>query len=386
MNILIYIDFPLVLNTGGVQRSTLAMAEMFMKSDHFCVILQKSRNIETSSINGVELLNLHDISSIKSVSRYREILQDYAIDIVINQSGFDLNVTRFLAKHKPQEVRLISTLRMNPLNFVQNYTNIIESKYTGWKRVVLKNVIAEKLALTYHRIKQAYILNKLMELNDYFTVLNESFVNELNHFWINESLIRQKVRAIPNVFFPVELNDSPKENVILYVGRLEKNQKRVDLLGEIWNKLIPELPDWKFIIVGDGSNRVWLEEYFQEKALDNRIEFKGSIDPTPYYRSAKIFCFTSAYEGLGNVLIEAQQYGVVPVMFNSYSAANDLVLDEQTGFLVKPYDIEGFSLKVLELAKSEGMRTVFGEQAKRNAKRFEFTEISKHWAALCTKN
>jgi glycosyltransferase involved in cell wall biosynthesis len=78
-----------------------------------------------------------------------------------------------------------------------------------------------------------------------------------------------------------------------------------------------------------------MEKFCQEHELD-RVTFFGKDNPNEFYKKAKIFHMTSAYEGFGNVLVEAQSYGCVPFLFNSYSAALDIVSHKENGILVTP--------------------------------------------------
>lgn len=61
-----------------------------------------------------------------------------------------------------------------------------------------------------------------------------------------------KVIAIPN---PVSFNSNhctrSKEQEILYVGRIDFYQKKIDILLQIWKNIFNKYPDWKLTIVGE---------------------------------------------------------------------------------------------------------------------------------------
>ena len=50
-----------------------------------------------------------------------------------------------------------------------------------------------------------------------------------------------------------------KKNELLFVGRVNITQKRVDILLEIWHKIFLNFPDWELNIVGDGEDLNYLK-------------------------------------------------------------------------------------------------------------------------------
>ena len=55
------------------------------------------------------------------------------------------------------------------------------------------------------------------------------------------------------------------------------------------------------------------------------IYFEGNKNPLPYYQKASVFLMTSALEGWGLTITEAQQFGVVPVAFDSYPSLHEVI-------------------------------------------------------------
>lgn len=373
------------MNTGGVQRSTHKMAFIFQSKGHNCYILERSDNQDSREVDGLKVIAIQSLETATEKDRYKKYLKNYKIDVIINQMGSDIKVTRFLHKHKHDSIRLLSTLRMNPKNFAINLKDILGEELKKKGLGFFNTAVLRQIILAYHRLKQAYILSSIIKMNDFFILLNQNFIPELGYFWIDTKKHANKLKAIPNLFTPVEQQISEKENIILYVGRLSRNQKRTDLLMTIWKDLHGRLPDWMFMVIGDGEDKSWMQSYAELNEL-KRINFLGYQDPQLYYRKAKILSFTSAYEGFGNVLVEAQQHGVVPVMFNSYSAAPDIVINDDSGFLIKPFDIQEFSNKTLTLAQNHSTWEVFSKSACKNAKRFEENSVYPMWRELIEFN
>lgn len=381
MNILIYIDFPFQLHTGGVQRSTHKMAKLFQSKGHRCFVLARGNEGDDTQVDGIDVFSINGLNDTASIAKYKHYLEKYRVDVVLNQMGFDLKVTDFLSNYKTDKVRLMSTLRMNPKNFSDNLPDILGVELQK-RRVGFLNIgTVRQVILLYHQLKQGFILKSIIEKSDYFILLNKNFIPELPYFGIDVQKKSSKLKAIPNLFSPVQPHDSKKENVVLYVGRLSRNQKRTDLLMRIWKDLHAKLAEWKFIVIGDGEDSAWMQSYAEQHKL-NRVSFLGYQDPQPYYKKAKILSFTSAYEGFGNVLVEAQQHGVVPIMFNSYSAAAEIVLDGVSGYQIDPFNCAEFVNKTALLAKDENLFERLSNGAKKQAEEFGEEKVYGLWEEL----
>ena len=115
------------------------------------------------------------------------------------------------------------------------------------------------------------------------------------------SLLRQDVRkkfGIENCF------------VLGFVGRLEP-VKNVVFLIELMEKLVKENKNIRLLIVGDGSQRIFLQELVEKKLLEDYILFIGNVtDVEKYYQAFDVFLIPSFFEGFSLVLLEAQCSGV----------------------------------------------------------------------------
>lgn len=97
--------------------------------------------------------------------------------------------------------------------------------------------------------------------------------------------------------------------VIVGMGRLAR-QKGFDVLIDAASKL-PNFPDWKIDIYGDGPERDALQRRIEDLELQNRITLQGYTEqPHEALREADIFVLPSQYEGFGLVIAEAMMHGV----------------------------------------------------------------------------
>jgi glycosyltransferase involved in cell wall biosynthesis len=130
--------------------------------------------------------------------------------------------------------------------------------------------------------------------------------------------------------------------VIGYAGRLAK-QKRVHDL--VWGmQLLRQLTDnVYFLVVGDGPERQNMVELARHMGCDHLMRFLGHReDALELIGIMDVMWLASEFEGMSNSLTEAMAAGV-PVVASDIPPNRELVVDGETGFLVKLGDCVGFA-------------------------------------------
>lgn len=212
-----------------------------------------------------------------------------------------------------------------------------------------------------------------------FVLLSEKFISAFPP----AKKFPRKVCAIPNPasFAPAENPLAEKKRELLFVGRLENGQKRVDLLLRIWARLEKRFPEWSLRVVGDGPDAPKIRAFAGTLGLE-RVSFEGFCAPAPYYRDAAIFCMTSAFEGFGMVLVEAAAFGCVPVAFDSYAAVRDIIDDGENGVLVSAFDLDAYTETLAQLMRDDALRERLGSAARDCVSDFSADKIAARWEAL----
>tara|TARA_B100001778_G_scaffold326494_1_gene323244 strand:- start:174 stop:2801 length:2628 start_codon:yes stop_codon:yes gene_type:complete len=124
-------------------------------------------------------------------------------------------------------------------------------------------------------------------------------------------------------------------------------EKRPFLWIDSISKVMEQHDNCHAILIGGGGLMEQVSEYIRGKDLQDKIHLIGQ---TRYVKSwldkFDIFLLTSIVEGLPNVLIEAQAFGI-PVITTNAGGASDTIIDGETGFVVKD-DCENISQKIIE--------------------------------------
>ena len=196
-----------------------------------------------------------------------------------------------------------------------------------------------------------------------------------------------KTYYIPNIIGePFEnqekINFKDKENLISFVGRLDK-EKNVIALLEIFKKDNVS-KDWKLQIIGDGSERKNLEQFVEKNQLQDRVIFYGtktSEEILKLLRRSKIFGFTSLKEALPTVLLEAMFCGNAIISYNCNYGPSDIVKNN-SGFLIDVNNKEDFIQKLEMLTNSDEKLEKMMESASKEAQNWKQNEILKKWQEI----
>lgn len=166
-------------------------------------------------------------------------------------------------------------------------------------------------------------------------------------------------RPISKADARMQLGITPKDKVVLYVGRFDK-RKGIETLVRATSELRAQLEQsaeidpqhLKLMVVGgsdpqeaDGAERCRIEEIVTELDLNANTEFVGMVGHDRlalYYTAADVCVIPSHYEPFGLVAIEAMACGT-PVVASAVGGLKFTVISEETGLLVPPRDVSKFA-------------------------------------------
>lgn len=130
--------------------------------------------------------------------------------------------------------------------------------------------------------------------------------------------------------------------LVLSVGTLKK-VKRYDLLIEAFSKLPRDL-NATLAIVGEGAERRRLMRLAESLNISDKVLMPGYIeDPGSWYAHADVFALSSEYEGFGNVIVEALEYGLPVVSTDCPYGPSEILAGGKYGTLVACNDSDALS-------------------------------------------
>lgn len=167
----------------------------------------------------------------------------------------------------------------------------------------------------------------------------------------------------------LEKFDLQNQKVILTVARLSKG-KGQDTVIKALPRILREIPNTKYVVVGDGSVRSELEKLVDELRLRKSVVFTGGISREElgsFYNICDVFVMLSRRgkkESFGLVYLEAWAHEK-PVIGGNVGGVGEVIDDGKTGFLVDPNDIEAAVESICRLLKNEDLAKSLGKAGRR---------------------
>ena len=134
-------------------------------------------------------------------------------------------------------------------------------------------------------------------------------------------------------------------------------------------KSLEYLPEnYSLILVGDGLEKNKYIEYASSKKLSSRVIILSNFKNVPdVYKMADIYLFTSVFEPLGQVILEAGASGLPLVAFEPSSLVKTAILEIEISnniHLVKGLDAEELAKVVLSIndEKSESISELYSDK------------------------
>lgn len=172
---------------------------------------------------------------------------------------------------------------------------------------------------------------------------------------------------------------------VIFAGRLFKH-KRLDLLIKAVAKLSDSGKNVRCLIIGEGSERLGLEQLASKLNVNKLIAFhdfyEDSADVYANIKASKVYASPSEREGFGISAIEANACGK-PIVTNlaSGNATKDLVVEGRNGFIFKGNASN--LATTLKIAIRSSKKTE--EQCIEYAKKFDWGSLSKQLSRVYTQ-
>lgn len=220
----------------------------------------------------------------------------------------------------------------------------------------------------------------VLHFADHVLVYGDSLVNYVLDLGIDKNkIIIENIGADGSVFYPTEKDENLKkelklmnEPVVMCIGRLSK-EKLVNYLIDCIPFVLEDMPNTKFIFVGDGPAKSELIEQSTRLRVQNSVIFCGAKpanELVKYYNFADIMFFGQG----GFAIIESALCGKPAVAFD-YDRANHLIKHGYNGYITElnPMAMSKF---IISLLKNNELRETLGKNARDEALTKYTTEVN----------
>lgn len=276
----------------------------------------------------------------------------------------DLGASRVLAS-LPGLVRYLRQERPRALLSAINHANVAALWARRLARVPTRVVVSEHNTLSRGSANATSLRARLMPLwvrafypwADAVVAVSEGVAKDLIRI---TGLPPEKVQIIYNPVVTPELYARAEEPldhlwfapgespVVLGVGRLTA-QKDFPTLIRAFAEVRRQRPA-RLIILGEGEDRPRLEALVKELGLENDVALPGFVEnPWAYMAQAAVFVLSSAWEGFGNVLVEAMACGCPVVSTDCPSGPAEILENGKYGPLVPVGDVESLGRAIIRV-------------------------------------
>ena len=124
--------------------------------------------------------------------------------------------------------------------------------------------------------------------------------------------------------------------------------------------VVREIPDARFLILGEGELRSALERQVHDLGLDRHVLLPGfRADAIGLQKSFDVFAMSSVTEGLGSAMLDAMACGT-PVVATRAGGIPEAIVDEEHGLLVPPHDAAALAKGIIRLLQDADLRLRLG--------------------------
>ncbi|NFO11340.1 glycosyltransferase family 4 protein [Clostridium botulinum] len=373
-----------IFTIGGVQRVLSVIASELSKyhtidilcTDDNLVIDRKMYNLNqnVNIVNPTGLKNKNIINKVfKGINRITGMFNNNILYKVLTEIYF------------PRKIRKKLTQYLND----NKYDVIIgaEGYYSLLLGLISKKIDAKTIGWQ-HSSYNAYLNNRYR----YYWNQDKLFKNYLHNLdkcivltEEDSKLYKEKLNINCDVIynplsFQSKIKSKCNDKSIIFVGRLVKQTKGLDLLIKAFSLVNKEKKDWQLKIVGDGPDRKKLIKYIYKYHLENNIILLGKSDNVKkHYLQSSIFVSSSRWEGFGLAITEAMECGLPVIAFKNSGPKEIINKNNENGILVPCNDVKKLANSIIELIENMRKREYIAQKSIERAKDFSLKIIIQQW-------
>ena len=333
------------IGSGGVERRRLSLAKLLDKNtfDQKFICTFAIGNIpDEIRAEGFEVIPIGQLKSPfdwKQHIKVQKIIEDYQPDIIHGAvfEGVTMAAVNGWLKKVPVIIIEETSDPQNRSwkgNLLMKFFSFLSDAIVGVSPAVTQEYLFGKLKLPAHKV---HLINNGVALP-----------KEISSVEIQGA--KQKWEIQEDDF------------VIGSVGRmLSDANKRFSDLIKAFAKFSKEKNNVKLLLVGDGPEKIHYQKLAQDLNIIDKIIFTGyQSDVTLFYKMMNVFSLVSRNESFGLVLAEGM-LNKLPVVATRVGGMKYIVEDQQTGFLVEPFQIEEIAEKLDYLYQHPDQRVQMGK-------------------------
>lgn len=319
---------------GGAERVAVRLSNALSQLGYEVVYVywKEKKNQEYEFCSKVEVIKIQNFNVLFRILKTREVIDKSKPDIIFSFADMPNIVAYYAGRIAAHKCLVIPNIRINVLEKYRNIKNNVIAKSIS----KIHGIVCRSAAIT--------IANSL-----------ESREAAISHFGINPN----RIICIYNpVFddlclpcFSKKVYEDKKDKLsAITIGRLCEAKNHFMLLKSMHYAINVLNVDMSLDIYGEGELFDELSSKIKCLGLVDRVFLKGfEKDVEKKISRYDIFLFTSRWEGLPNVLIEALGSGVDIVATDCPSGPKEILKNGKFGKLVEVDDFKGMAKEISDI-------------------------------------
>jgi glycosyltransferase involved in cell wall biosynthesis len=187
----------------------------------------------------------------------------------------------------------------------------------------------------------------------------------------------KNIAVIPNPVNIIDVKTSGKKNQIVSLGRLSREKGHIILIRAF--SRISQI-DWTLHIIGDGPERLNLENEATSLGISDRVKFYGHLkDFSQIMGESEIFVLPSFYEGFPNALIEAMSVPLACISSDCVAGPGDIIEEGVNGLLVETGNVNALANALNQLIENPDLRGILASKAYNVRETLAFDIIARNY-------
>jgi len=241
----------------------------------------------------------------------------------------------------------------------------------GWSKSIFKKTIF-KFFLNMADQVMANSYDFIKSLKYEFNVDGKCIYNPLD-----KREIEKKSKITTKKYF----NKKSKLRII-NIGRFVDQKDQITFLKAL--NLIKHKIDFEAILIGKGNDEVRLKNFINKNKLKNKIKLVNFVEnPYPILREAELLVLSSKFEGLPNVLLEAQVLKKFIISSNCPTGPREILLNGKGGLLFEIGNFKELADKIIFYKKNKKKLSKLIKLSYKKLYRFDYnSNLNKYFKLI----
>lgn len=357
------------LGVGGIEKYVSSLCEMLKDNYEINLVITYKLNDKPSFSFNKKIKITYLIDGKSNRQEIKDSIKNRRIFSLIKEV---FKAVKILIMKKRRTIKAIKNLNCDYVITTRTYETKLVNKYLNKSSI-------KKIATDHNYPTKKYKKDLIKSVSNYdkLVVVNE----EIKNIYYKE--IGNKVTSINNFInnLSAKRHDENSKNLIA-VGRFSK-EKGFDDLIDIMSMIVKKDKNITLTLIGDGEEFENIKEKIKFLKLEKNIKLTGYLNQEEiekYMLNSSIYLMTSFTESFGLVMIEAMNYGLPIVAFDSACGAR--VLLKQTNTLVENRNKDAYVKLILEILNNKDKMHELSKKSKEEVKKYSLERIKEEYLNL----